>query len=533
LATFDNHRTNAIITLVEWAANHTLTNLSVPSVRHGDAAVVDFSPDGSRLAIGEDYGRIRILNWRMGTMVAMTNLTQTGEGVTALAFSPSSELLATGFGNGRIRLWDASSGESRGQWTNPAGTIRALAFTPDGQRLASAGSDRTVRIWSFVDQFELRCWRGHESEGMALAFLPDGKTLASGCRESTVCFWDPTVSSRPPTHTSLVISMGLDSPSHLDARNYAPGELSPGVVRRLGFTFTPDGRSFITTDPDGSLGLWDTRSVQRTESLPALGSNNWGVALSPDGHWLAVGSASGRVNLWDWRERRRVASFEAPFEWLGHLRFSRNGRFLWAMVMFNDWTTRCRIWRTEDWQEVPLAGVQVAGLWCADFSPDDRLLAAGYATGAVKLWDFPSGRHETTFTNQAASVCAVLFSPDGRMLTSTSLDGTTRLRDLFAHREVATLRGHVGAVGGAALSSDGRRLATGGSDARDAVRLWDLATHRELLSLQGEGELLFAPVAFSPDGSTLMAASFAGIAHLWRAPSWVEIEAAEKGHVAP
>jgi hypothetical protein len=45
--------------------------------------------------------------------------------------------------------------------------------------------------------------------------------------------------------------------------------------------------------------------------------------------------------------------------------------------------------------------------------------------------------------------------------------------------------------------------------------------------------LLFSPVAFSPDGSTLMAMSFAGIAHLWRAPSWAEIEAAEKGHVAP
>jgi len=74
---------------------------------------------------------------------------------------------------------------------------------------------------------------------------------------------------------------------------------------------------------------------------------------------------------------------------------------------------------------------------------------------------------------------------------------------------------------------------TGGVGAKDAVRLWDLTTQRELLSLQGEGELLFAYVAFSPDGSTLMATSFAGIAHLWRAPSWAEIEAAEKGQVTP
>jgi WD40 repeat protein len=75
-------------------------------------------------------------------------------------------------------------------------------------------------------------------------------------------------------------------------------------------------------------------------------------------------------------------------------------------------------------------------------------------------------------------------------------------------------------------------LATGGTNVRDAVRLWDCAAHRELLSLQGVG-LFFADVAFSPDGNTLAATALSGTANLWRAPSWEEIEAAEKGKVAP
>jgi WD40 repeat protein len=202
------------------------------------------------------------------------------------------------------------------------------------------------------------------------------------------------------------------------------------------------------------------------------------------------------------------------------------------MVMFNDWKIGFRIWRTGDWQEMPLGAIDAADIWCADFSPDDRFLATGYASGAVKLWNFPSGRPEITFTNQTGSVCAVFFSPDGRRLASTSWDGTVILRDPLAHNELATLRGHSGYVWGAAFSPDGRRLATGGTDAREAVKLWDLATQRELLSLQGEGEF-FGPIALSPDGSTVMATSFAGIAHLWHAPSWEEIAAAEKGSVAP
>ena len=79
----------------------------------------------------------------------------------------------------------------------------------------------------------------------------------------------------------------------------------------------------------------------------------------------------------------------------------------------------------------------------------------------------------------------------------------------------------------AAFSPDGRRLATTGADAKNAVRLWDLATHRELLTLPAAGEF-FVVLAFSTDGNILMTTTLSGIANLWRAPSWEEIEAAER-----
>jgi WD40 repeat protein len=90
----------------------------------------------------------------------------------------------------------------------------------------------------------------------------------------------------------------------------------------------------------------------------------------------------------------------------------------------------------------------------------------------------------------------------------------------------------LGLVFSAALSPDGRRAATGGQSPRDAVKLWDLVAHRELLTLQGEGQY-FIHLTFSPDGNTLAAVSLDGMAHLWRAPSWEEIKAAEKEKTAP
>ena len=125
-----------------------------------------------------------------------------------------------------------------------------------------------------------------------------------------------------------------------------------------------------------------------------MGSNHWGVALSPDGRWLAAGKTSGILTIWDWTARRAVTNFTVPCEWYGKLGFSRSGNFLFAVAFNNEWVTSTRIWQTGDWKEVALTGNQFAGLLSVDLSPDDRLLAAGYANGAVKLFRFPSGQHE-------------------------------------------------------------------------------------------------------------------------------------------
>jgi len=526
LATFDN-RGN--IKVADWASDQTLTNFAVRPPRRRPTGVVVFSPEGNQLAIGEDYGHVQLLDLQTGTVLPFQ--TQSSEGVHALVFSANGQLLAAGLGSA-VRLWDANSGEPRGQLTNHTEWVKGLAFTPDGRQLASASRDGTIRIWSVADHTELRCLRSSGEGPEALAMLPDGRTLVTAGYGGSVCLWDATASSRAPAHTNLAVAFGIDSLTELETPQFALKTLDPRAACRFGFAFTPDSRGFITTDRYGSLALWDARSVRVTENLPALGSNHWGVALSPDGRWLAAGKTPGILTIWDWTARRAVTNFIVPCEYYGKLGFSRSGNFLSAVAFNNEWVVSTRIWQSGDWKEVAMTGNEFAGIMSVDLSLDDRLLAAGYQNGSVKLFRFPSGQHETTFTNHQAHVTGVLFSPDDRELFSTSFDSSARLWDLSARRELATLRGHFGLVGSAVLSPDGRRAATGGSSPRDAVKLWDLVAHRELLSLQGEGQY-FMHLTFSPDGNTLAATSFDGIAHLWRAPSWEEIAAAETKQKAP
>jgi len=75
------------------------------------------------------------------------------------------------------------------------------------------------------------------------------------------------------------------------------------------------------------------------------------------------------------------------------------------------------------------------------------------------------------------------------------------------------------------LSPDGRRLAAG-SNRREAVKLWDVETRQEVLTLSGEGSR-FGVLNFSPDGRYLLAINDVGLVHLWTAPTWEEIAAEE------
>jgi WD40 repeat protein len=52
-------------------------------------------------------------------------------------------------------------------------------------------------------------------------------------------------------------------------------------------------------------------------------------------------------------------------------------------------------------------------------------------------------------------------------------------------------------------------------------------SHREVLTLESE-QSRFVFSAFSPDGNVLGSLSMEGFLHLWRAPTWAEIEAIEK-----
>jgi eukaryotic-like serine/threonine-protein kinase len=472
----------------------------------------------TRLATLDDNGNARVWNmerfWELDMPREVVALGDETNRVRAFAFSPDGQRLAMGDQNGVVTLWDAMSGRRLRVFHGHTNQVSALAFSPDGMRLATASADHTARIWAAETGEEFFCL-GHAAGLIRLFFTPDGERLITlgidGVKGWTTASGQQLFAAKVPM--SRLGKVALDPTGRFFA--VAEGgkvrlqELESGRerfsltaddVRNLGFS--PTGDRLAVARLGGSLRLWSTETGEEVLSLAALVHN---AAFSPDGHYLAGASAKPDTRVWDARTGCELLHFkEHPFAVnfvdpdfpasTGVIQFSPDGRLLatgGADGIVKLWSAQPgRQWLPQGELVLSLAG-----------SPDGARLAAGLRDGFVRVWDLDRGGEVLTLKGHLQAVYTVAFSPDGQWIASGSIDKTVRVWDARTGSPRFTLTNHTRAVVSVAFSPDSTRLVSGAYDS--SARIWDVRTGECLRELLVE-QLGVVSAVFTPDGQRLV-----------------------------
>lgn len=460
----------------------------------GSLMVLDlaFSPDGKKLAVSTAYGSIRIWDHINGDTYTLPH-SQLAAELSRLSLSQDGKTLAYIIDNdSAVYLWDMDSQQFQKYPLQSREKITSLAFNPDGRSLALGLADNTIQLWDMQNhQPKGAPLNGHRGEVIYLAFSPDGRRLASLDWEHTAIMWDLQAGER------LLTTIDNASEAVINIALSADGRYLP---------------AWADMNYSTSLKVWDLQSsppVSQTLSEEEFGLSpvQSDISFLADTHVMVLYGYAGvplepQILFWDLDHRQpvlKIPSASAPLalspdgRWLAGLNHAGGGQ-----------TSKVAVWDAR-------TGTLVHELDGSDgesylaFSPDGSLLAAGFESGALRLWRVEDGQPASDFlSGHLDHVTGLAFSPDGKTLASSSRDKTIRLWNVAQPATPSVeLDGHTSWVTGVTFSPDGRTLASSSLDG--SIRLWDTQSYLgigQLTSLQFDQ--VFSPV-FAPDGSRLFA----------------------------
>jgi WD40 repeat protein len=241
--------------------------------------------------------------------------------------------------------------------------------------------------------------------------------------------------------------------------------------------------------------------------------NIFSAAFSKDGQFLLTGSYDNNAILWRISDGLQLRTLAGHHSWVSAVAFSPDDRYL--LTASTDGSAK--LWSPEG-KELFSFNEHTQQVTSAVFSPvaGENLALTGSYDKTAKLWDF-SGRVLQNFEGHCERINIVAFSPDGQSIVTGSEDKTVRLWDREGRETGQLLPGaSVTAIAFSPACSQnpqgGKYLLIGLENS--TVQLWEVQNKTLIRSFSGHTSGVRS-VNFSPDGATIITASYDNTARLW------------------
>ena len=498
----------------------------------GGINALQFSPDGTQLAVGTNIG-VWLYDVETGEEKSLLpGMCQSVE------FSPDGRFLANGGGQFRgqeLQLWEIVTGRKVPLDRLFAGA--ALRFSKDSKTLISLGNSGKT-----IGRLDVESGQGNVKKiearfGAGISY-PEVLTLthdkfAIGSDDGEIQIWNIKTGKELSTlkgHTNLPVQ-SQDKPVRS-----VPSDTSNEENQVLALAFSHDGTRLASGSMDKMVRLWDITNPNEWMTLQK--HTGWinVLAFSPNGKMLASGSTDKTVQLWDTTTGEPLTTLTGNISGINALAFSLDS----SVLVSGGADGTIRFWNTETGTPLP---TRITGhtewMRAVTFFQDSFTLVSVGFNGEITFWDVKTPHKSTVHTaGHQDWLAALAFSPDGTKLASVGAESTVvfragfglanattpwrpasliRLTDVSTGRELATLTDHLSS--NLTLSPDGKTVAF---DSGDKIHLWNTET-RALLDTGPLNDILISALVFSPDGKKLVGGTMEGKVQMWNAETGVPL----------
>lgn len=298
--------------------------------------------------------------------------------------------------------------------------------------------------------------------------------------------------------------------------------------------FSPDDRWFMAATLRGEVSVWNAQTGElKTHITVGYKGSHAHARVAIDWmNWLvAIGnSRKPLIDIWDLRTGQVIRTLEHPprqnpfsifhperepetKDDVTDLAFTLDGRKLLSVsFLFN----RIYVWDLESGKLEKILGSHRNTIYDLVLDPGGQFLATPSRDGTAGLWDLRAMKWITSIGDFSGRVVCAAFSPDGRTLAATSGDWNQKVKlwDVEDNRLITTLTGFKKNVHlyNENFSPDGRIVVVPSIGShKPGLKLWDARTGQLLAVVDDAAQ----PVAFTPDGNTMLTGGPKGEVLLW------------------